>query len=69
MICPVVVAVDFGTAPSEKRGIVAHFLRHGHISLAEIVAIFSEAGLRIVESGAVGISDLQFVLAAAPCCK
>ncbi len=36
---------------------------------AEIVAIFSEAGLSIVESGAVGISDLQFVLAAAPCCE
>ena len=62
-----VLAVDFGTSPPQKRGIVAHFHRHGHISLAEIVAIFSEAGLNIVESGAVGISDLQFVLAAAPC--
>jgi hypothetical protein len=37
------------------------------ISLAEIVATFSEAGLNIVESGAVGISDLQFVLAEVPC--
>jgi ubiquinone/menaquinone biosynthesis C-methylase UbiE len=63
-----VLAVDFGTRPGE-RGIVAHFHRHGHISLAEIVGIFSETGLRIVESGAVGIGDLQFVLAAAPCCK
>ena len=62
-----VLAVDFGTSPSQKRGIVSHFHRHGHISLAEIIAIFSEAGLDIVESGAVGISDLQFVLAAAPC--
>src|SRR6266567_2064029 len=64
-----VLAVDFGTSHSQKRGIVAHFHRHGHISLAEIVAIFNEAGLDIVESGAVGISDLQFVLAAAPCCE
>jgi ubiquinone/menaquinone biosynthesis C-methylase UbiE len=63
-----VLAVDFGTSPTQKRGIVAHFHRHGHISLAEIIAIFSEAGLDIVDSGAVGISDLQFVLAAAPCC-
>ena len=64
-----VLAVDFGTSPSQKRGIVAHFHRHGHISLAEIVAIFSEAGLDIDESGGAGISDLHFVLAKAPCCK
>jgi ubiquinone/menaquinone biosynthesis C-methylase UbiE len=63
-----VLAVDFGTSPGE-RGIVAHFHRHGHISLAEIVDIFSETGLGIVESGAVGIGDLQFILAVAPCCK
>ena len=64
-----VLAVDFGTSPRQKRGIVAHFHRHGHISLAEIVTILSEAGMSIVESGAVGISDLQFVLATAPCCE
>ena len=64
-----VLAVDFGTSPTQKRGMAAHFHRHGHISLAEIVAIFSEAGLSIGESGAVGVSDLQFVLAAAPCCE
>jgi ubiquinone/menaquinone biosynthesis C-methylase UbiE len=62
-----VLAVDFGTSPGE-RGIVAHFHRHGHISLAEIVSIFKETGLSIVESGAVGIGDLQFALAEAPCC-
>lgn len=64
-----VLAVDFGASPAQKRGIVAHFHRHGHISLAEMVAVFSEAGLSIVESGAVGISDLQFVLGTAPCCE
>jgi ubiquinone/menaquinone biosynthesis C-methylase UbiE len=62
-----VLVVDFGTSPGE-RGIVAHFHRHGHISLAEIVSIFQKTGLSIVESGAVGIGDLQFVLAEAPCC-
>jgi ubiquinone/menaquinone biosynthesis C-methylase UbiE len=61
-----VLAVDFGTSPAQKRSIVAHFHRHGHVSLAEIVAIFRETGLNIVESGAVGFSDLQFVLAAVP---
>ena len=64
-----VLAVDFGTTPTQRRGIVAHFHRHGHISLAEIVAIFSEAGMSILESGAVGISDLQFALATAPSCE
>jgi ubiquinone/menaquinone biosynthesis C-methylase UbiE len=63
-----VLAVDFGTSPAQ-RGIVAHFHRHGHVSLGEIIAIFTKTGLNLVESGAVGISDLQYVLAAAPCCE
>lgn len=58
-----VLAVDFVTSPAQKKGMVAHFHRHGHISLSEIAAIFRTDGLSIVESGAVGISDLQFVLA------
>jgi hypothetical protein len=62
-----VLAVDFVTSPAQKKGMVAHFHRHGHISLSEIAAIFRTDGLSIVESGAVGISGLQFVLAEAPC--
>jgi len=62
-----VLAVDFGTSPAQRKGIVAHFHRHGHISLAEIVGIFSEAGMDIKDSGAVGIGDLKFVLAVTPC--
>jgi ubiquinone/menaquinone biosynthesis C-methylase UbiE len=56
------LAIDFGTAPG-KKGIVAHFHRHGHINLAEMVALFGETGLKIAESGAVGIGDLEYVLA------
>jgi ubiquinone/menaquinone biosynthesis C-methylase UbiE len=62
------LAIDFGTSPGQK-GIVAHFHRHGHISLAEMVALSREAGLKITESGAVGIGDLEYVLAVAPCCE
>lgn len=62
------LAIDFGTSPGRK-GIVAHFHRHGHINLAEMVTLFGEAGLNIAESGAVGISDLEYVLAIAPCCE
>jgi ubiquinone/menaquinone biosynthesis C-methylase UbiE len=61
-----VLAVDFGGAARERRSLLAHFHRHGHVNLRDIIAVLSEAGLNIVESGAVGISDLQFVLAAAP---
>lgn len=61
-----VLAVDFGTSPAQKRGIVAHFHRHGHINLNEILALFNNAGLNVVESGAVGTGDLQFTLAMNP---
>jgi ubiquinone/menaquinone biosynthesis C-methylase UbiE len=59
------LAIDFGTAPGTK-GIVAHFHRHGHINLEEMVRIFSEAGLNIDEKGPVGIGDLEYVVAFAP---
>lgn len=58
-----VLAVDFGTSPAQRKGIVAHFHRHGHISLEEIVSMLREAGLSVAESGPAGIGDLQFALA------
>jgi len=62
------LAVDFAGTERKRRGLLAHFhRRHGHVKLADLIAVLSEAGLNIVESGAVGISDLQFVLATAPC--
>src|SRR5260370_36564109 len=36
-----VLAVDFGTSPTQRGGIVAHFHRHAHISLAGIVPLLS----------------------------
>jgi ubiquinone/menaquinone biosynthesis C-methylase UbiE len=61
-----VLAVDFGGTELEKRSFLTHFHRHGHVNLRDIIAVLSEAGLNVVESGAVGISDLQFVLATTP---
>lgn len=62
-----VLAVDFGTAAGKTRGFLAHFHRpHGHVKLSDMMAVFSQAGLSIGDSGAVGIRDLQFVLAGAP---
>jgi ubiquinone/menaquinone biosynthesis C-methylase UbiE len=59
-----VVAVDFG-APM-KRGFLTHFHRHGHVKLPEILRVLTDAELVIEESGALGIHDLQFVVARAP---
>ncbi|MPZ30244.1 MAG: methyltransferase domain-containing protein [Rhodospirillales bacterium] len=61
-----VLAVDFGGSAPARRGFFARFHRHGHVSLRDIAALLSEAGLTTVESGAVGMRDLQFVLATAP---
>jgi ubiquinone/menaquinone biosynthesis C-methylase UbiE len=63
-----VLAVDFAGAAHERRSLIGHFHRHGHVDLGEIVAVLSEADLKTVESGALGISDLQFALAAPSCC-
>ncbi|HEX2481574.1 MAG TPA: methyltransferase domain-containing protein [Methylomirabilota bacterium] len=61
-----VLAVDFGGPARVRRCLLAHFHRDGHVNLRDIIAVLSEAGLNMVESGAVGIGDLQFVLAATP---
>jgi ubiquinone/menaquinone biosynthesis C-methylase UbiE len=63
-----VLAVDFGGAAQERKTIFGRLHRHGYVKLRDIITVLSEAGLNSIESGAVGISDLQFVLAAAPCC-
>jgi ubiquinone/menaquinone biosynthesis C-methylase UbiE len=59
-----VLAVDFARTTPERRSLIGHFHRHGHVDLGDIISVLSEAGLKTVESGAVGISDLQFALAA-----
>jgi hypothetical protein len=57
-----VLAVDFG-GPENGGGIVAHLHRHGHIPLPEIVGLLRDAKLNALETGAVGLRGLQFVLA------
>ncbi len=63
-----VLAVDFARPGEGKKGLLDHFHHHGYVNLHDLVALLREAGLNIVESGALGIGDLHFVLAAAPCC-
>jgi len=60
-----VLLVDFASTEPRRRGFAGHFRhRHGHVDLSEIVALLEGAGLQLIESGAVGIKDLHFALAA-----
>ncbi|MGE5109487.1 MAG: class I SAM-dependent methyltransferase [Acidobacteriaceae bacterium] len=62
-----VLAVDFEGFSDEKRTFLSHFHRpHGHVGRNDIIALLSKAGFNAVESGPVGVRDLQFVLAAVP---
>lgn len=62
-----VLAVDFEGFSNQKRTFLSHFHRpHGHVRRSDIIALLSEVGLNAIESGPVGVRDLQFVLAANP---
>lgn len=59
-----VLVVDFEGFSQQKRTFLSHFHRpHGHVSAHDVVSLLSEAGFSVIESGAVGIRDLQFVFA------
>lgn len=57
------LAVDFGRAAGDRKSLIEHFHRHGRVDVQDIVTLLSETGLQIVESGAVGVRNLNFVLA------
>ena len=56
-----VLAVDFGRG--NGRGLLAHFHRHGHVDVKDIVTLLEEANLTVDAAGAVGMNNLNFVLA------
>jgi ubiquinone/menaquinone biosynthesis C-methylase UbiE len=60
------LAVDFGGARGHGPGPLAHFHRHGHVDPRQLIDLATDVGLRVVESGPLGMWDLQFVLAEAP---
>ena len=65
-----VLAIDFKGTGRQKNSFLDQFHhRHGHVETKDIIALLEEAGLNVVESGAVAMRDLHFVLAMAPCCK
>lgn len=63
-----VLVIDFGRTGHNKKSIFDHIHgRHGSVDLQEVVDLLSSAGLRIADSGAVGVRGLHFVVATAPC--
>lgn len=61
------LAVDFGVEPGKRKrrkSLIEHFHRHGRVDLHDIVKLAGNAGLEVIESGAVGLLGLNFVLAA-----
>jgi ubiquinone/menaquinone biosynthesis C-methylase UbiE len=60
-----VLVVDFAQA-QDRTGFLAHLHRHGHVKLHDLEALLEGAALRRVESAAVGVSSLRYVLAVAP---
>jgi ubiquinone/menaquinone biosynthesis C-methylase UbiE len=64
-----VLAIDFGGTARKDKSLLDHFhRRHGHVELKGIIGPLREAGLKVIESGPVGMRDLQLALATAPCC-
>src|SRR6266700_1032005 len=63
-----VLAVDFARPAEGRRGLLDHFHHHGYINSHDLVVLLTDAGLNTVESGPLGIGDLQFALAVTQCC-
>jgi ubiquinone/menaquinone biosynthesis C-methylase UbiE len=57
------LVVDFGVKGSGHRGPLAHFHKHGRVTLDDLVSLVTDAGLDVVDSGHTGIGSLVFVLA------
>jgi ubiquinone/menaquinone biosynthesis C-methylase UbiE len=61
------LAIDFGRTTRERKSFLDHFhRRHGHVDFEEIIAQLNDVGLRVDDSGEVGMRDLEFVLATLP---
>jgi ubiquinone/menaquinone biosynthesis C-methylase UbiE len=60
------LVVDFGSSADQESGLLTHFHRHGHVGLGEIIALLGDTGFTIIDSGAVGFRNLQFVRASVP---
>jgi SAM-dependent methyltransferase len=60
-----VLTVDFGRPAGGRRSLIEHFHRHGRVDVHDLIELLSKAGLEIIETGAVGMRNMHFVLATA----
>jgi ubiquinone/menaquinone biosynthesis C-methylase UbiE len=62
-----VLVVDFGEAEPRRKGFLRHLHpHHGYVKPTSIIDLLGNAGLKIIESGEVGVRNMSFVLAGAP---
>ena len=62
-----VLAVDFAGGTSQRTWLPKHFhSRHGRVAPQDLIALFTDADLRLLESGPMGFGDMHYVLAEAP---
>jgi ubiquinone/menaquinone biosynthesis C-methylase UbiE len=57
--------IDFGPPELRQKSIIDHFHHHGHASLPSMIDLAQRAGMEVAESGAVGISNLNYLYAVA----
>ena len=63
-----VLAVDFASSGDTGSGYIGrllahvHHRRHGHVDPTDLLTLFRDARFDIIESGAVGVGNLHFVL-------
>ena len=58
------LVVDFGVKSAGHRGPLAHFHKHGRVTLDDLVSLVADAGLDILDAGHTGVGSLLFVLGA-----
>jgi len=62
-----VLAVDFAGGTTQRTWLPKHFHgRHGRVVPKDLIALFTDAGLRLVDNGPLGFGDMHYVLAEAP---
>jgi len=59
--------VDFAGGTTQRTWLPKHFHgRHGRVAPQDLIVLFTDAGLRLVDNGPLGFGDMHYVLAEAP---
>ena len=58
-----VLVVDFEKPVNKRGGLLSRMHRHGHVPLREIIGLLESDELQVIETGSVGVADLQFAFA------